>query len=93
MPYYPSDDSEGVPYEITSMDEKLVSDYTGMSFFEIEELRIDIFMQLRKDAYVYKLSQTSEGRQYLKDCYRLTQTEPDREALRKKFGGGGTNGK
>jgi len=31
---------------------------------------------------------TEEGRKYLDDCYRMEQTKPDREALRRKYKGG-----
>jgi len=31
--------------------------------------------------------QTEEGREYLENCWRLEQTNPDRESLRKKIGG------
>lgn len=39
-----------------------------------------------KDAYIYNLSQTSEGVEYLNNAWRLTLTEPDRAALRARFG-------
>jgi hypothetical protein len=29
--------------------------------------------------------QSSEGKEYLENCWRLEQTEPDRQGLRKKF--------
>jgi len=31
---------------------------------------------------------TEEGRKYLDDCWRLEQTQPDREGLRNKMKGG-----
>jgi hypothetical protein len=32
------------------------------------------------------MSQTEKGEQYLDNAWRLEQTKPDRENLRKKFG-------
>ena len=40
---------------------------------------------LLRDAFIYKQSQTKEGREYLEECWILEQTEPDREALRDHF--------
>ena len=31
------------------------------------------------------MSKTKEGREYLEDCWILSQTMPDRKSLRKKF--------
>ncbi len=90
MPYYPSeDDSDNTAYyEITSIREKVVSDYTKLSFAEIEELPIDVYMLFLRDGYIYKLQQTEKGREYLEKCWMLSQTKPDRKALRKRFGKG-----
>lgn len=65
-----------------------MSEHTGLSFAEIEELRIDIFMLLLRDAFIYKQSQTEAGRDYLEKCWILEQKDPDRTALREKFGRG-----
>jgi predicted RNA polymerase sigma factor len=47
------------------------------------------FKVLVKDGFIERMSKTKEGREYLEDAYYLTQTAPDREALRKHFGKGG----
>ncbi|MEE1401496.1 MAG: hypothetical protein UF305_04325 [Oscillospiraceae bacterium] len=44
------------------------------------------YLSWRRDAYIHRLEQTSEGREYLKNAWRMTQTKPDRAALRRKFG-------
>lgn len=44
------------------------------------------YLVFRRDAFIYKMSQTEKGEEYLNNAYRLEQTEPDRENLRKKFG-------
>ena len=75
-------------YEEETKELKYVADYTGLNFNECEELDCYTFKVLLRDAYIYKMSQTKEGREYLKECYILTLTKPDKKALRKKFGGG-----
>lgn len=40
----------------------------------------------RRDAYIYMLSRTEEGQEYLDNAYRMEQTEPDRKKLRAKLG-------
>lgn len=64
-----------------------MSDYSRLSFAELMELDIYTYKSLFRDAYIYNLKQTEEGREYLKECYTLTLTEPDRNTLRQMFGG------
>ena len=71
---------------MVTIGEKLVSEYSGLNFVEIEELPIDTYMLLLRDAFIYKQNQSEAGRDYLKKCWILEQTEPDRQALRRKFG-------
>lgn len=61
-------------------------DYARLNFLEIEQLPIDVYMGLQRDAYVYSLNQTEKGREYLENCWIMEQTKPDRKQLRKKFG-------
>lgn len=61
-------------------------DHTGLTFPEIEELPIDEYLLLRRDAYIFMLNQSEEGRKYLERCWILEQKEPDRKILREKFG-------
>ena len=58
---------------------------------EIEGLDYIDYLQLKRDAFIYKQSQTEYGREYLENAYRLEQTTPDREGLR-RFKKGGGNG-
>lgn len=44
------------------------------------------FLEYRRDAYINRLESTQEGRDYLHDAWRMEQTEPDRAALRRRFG-------
>lgn len=63
-----------------------MSKYTGLSILEVEKLNIVDYLRYRRDAFIYSMSQTEKGQEYLDNAYRLEQTKPDREALRKKFG-------
>lgn len=67
----------------------LVSEYTGLNFYEIDRLELIQYLTWRRDAYIYMLTRTEAGQEYLDDCWRLEQTKPDRGALRRKFGKGG----
>lgn len=53
---------------------------------EVEELDYIDYLIYRRDAFIWRMSQTKEGTEYLDKAYRLEQTEPDRESLREKFG-------
>ena len=62
-----------------------MSMYTGLNFHEVGELDYLTFLVLRRDAYVEYLSRTERGQESLDNAWRMEQTEPDREALRKKL--------
>ena len=64
---------------------RLVSEYTGLNFHEVRQLNYIVFLTWRRDAFIYKLSQTEAGQKYLDNAWRMEQTEPDRKALRKKL--------
>ena len=63
-----------------------MSEYTGQSFLEVEALDYLQYLIWRRDAYIYMLSRTEEGQEYLDNAYRMEQTEPDRKKLRAKLG-------
>lgn len=89
IPYFPQEDEEGeVNYKIETNDLKLVSNYTGFNFIQVQELEIDEFLYLLREAFIHSKMQTKDGREYLRNAYILTKCNPDRERLRDKFGGG-----
>ena len=53
---------------------------------EVEELDYLDYLLFRRDAFINRMNQTEKGVEYLNNAYRLEQTEPDRDKLRKKFG-------
>lgn len=60
--------------------------YTGLDMLQIQALDIVDYLLLRRDAFIYRMSQTEKGEEYLNNAWRLEQTEPDRNALRNQFG-------
>lgn len=85
MPYYPDEGEEKGHYEVNTIEEKIVSDYTGYNFDRIDELEVFEYWLLLRDAILYKYMQSEEGIKYLENCWRIEQTAPDREALREKM--------
>ena len=71
---------------ITTTWEHLVAQYTGLNILQVEELDYIDYLIYRRDALIYRMSQTEEGEKYLNNAWRLEQTTPDRDSLRKKFG-------
>ena len=80
------EDNYGHNYEITSYWEHMVSQYTGLTILEVEDLDYIEYLRYRRDAFISRLSQTDKGLEYLDNAYRIEQTEPDRKSLRDKFG-------
>ena len=60
--------------------------YTGLNILQVEELDYIDYLIYRRDAFIYFMSQTEKGEKYLDNAWRLEQTKPDRESLRKNFG-------
>lgn len=60
--------------------------YTGLDFKQISQLNYIEYLQYRRDAFINWLSQSEKGQEYLDNAWRMEQTEPDRSALRKKYG-------
>lgn len=72
-------------YTVSSWWKHLVAEYTGLNFLEVGALDYIDYLRLRRDAYIYMLNQTEEGREYLRNAWRMEQTKPDREKLRAKL--------
>ena len=70
----------------------MVAEYTGLNFLQVAELNYLTYLQWRRDAYISFLEKTEAGREYLDNAWRMEQTKPDREALRKRLKKGGTPG-
>ncbi len=71
---------------IVTTEEHLVAQYTGLNILQVEDLDYLDYLIYRRDAFIYFMSQTEKGEKYLDNAWRLEQTKPDRESLRKNFG-------
>lgn len=80
------DRAGGHKYNTPTWYKHLVAGYTGLNFHQIGQLNYLEFLQYRRDAFINWLSQSEEGQKYLDNAWRMEQTEPDRDALRRKFG-------
>lgn len=60
-----------------------MSEYTGLPLPAVYDLNLIEFLTYRRDAFIWKMSRTEKGTEYLDNAWRCEQTEPDREALRK----------
>lgn len=63
-----------------------MAEYTGLTFQQINQLNYTEYLTYRRDAFITRLNQTEAGQEYLRNAWRMEQTEPDRGALRRKFG-------
>ena len=76
----------GHKYNTTTYWVHRVADYTGLNFNEVWALNYIVYLTLRRDAFISWLSGFEKGQEYLDNAWRMEQTEPDRKALRAKFG-------
>ena len=90
MPYYPGEDNgQKIPYTLETRSEKLVMDYCHINIYEVQEMEIDVYLFFLRVAMFFENAQTDEGREYLRNCWRIEQTKPERQKLREKYGKGG----
>lgn len=61
-------------------------DYTGLTLYQIQEMDLDIYLFYMREGFIYENLQSKEGKEYLENCWRMTQTKPDRKKLREKYG-------
>ncbi len=57
-----------------------------ISIFEVEEIDLDIYLYLLRNAFIARMSETEKGREYLRNAWRIGQTSPERSRLRERFG-------
>lgn len=70
VPYYPAEGDAG-HFDIQTLPEKLVSEYTGFNLREVDELNYFVFCLYLRDAAIYRYMQTEKGQEYLKNAGRL----------------------
>lgn len=81
-----ADSKGGHQYNTATWYKHLVAGYTGLTFHEIDRLPYIEYLTYRRDAFITMLNKTEAGQEYLRNAWRMEQTEPDRAALRRKFG-------
>lgn len=74
-------ENTGYTLPIMTFEEKIIRDYSGLSFREMESMNVFEFWQLLRDAVLCELKKTPGGREMMEEAYCFEQTEPDREAL------------
>lgn len=67
----------------------MVAEYAGLSLLQVAELDFLQYLVWRRDAFIYSLSRTEAGQEYLDNAWRMEQVTPDRAKLREQFGKGG----
>jgi hypothetical protein len=58
-----------------------VVSYSGLNYYEVLELPLDVFLLMQKNSIIDDLNKTEEGQKYLEDCKRLNTTSLDLKAL------------
>ena len=79
IPQYKCDDSNDIKYTVYTVADKLVADYAGLDIYRVSDIPIVDYWLLLRDAFISAASQTEKGRKYLKNAYRLEQTDADGE--------------
>lgn len=69
----------------------MVAEYTGLSIPDVRQLDYVQYLIWRRDAYIYMLSRTEAGQEYLDNAWRMEQTKPERARLRQKLKGEAAN--
>lgn len=67
----------------SSIEVKVVADYTGCSFDVVYTMGLFQYWQFLRDAVIFNNMQTPEGNEYLANCERIEDTQPDRVGLRR----------
>lgn len=52
---------------------------------EVEDLDFIDYLRYKRDAFIYSCNKTEKGQEYLDNAWRISQTKPERQKLRKKF--------
>lgn len=60
---------------------KRISRYSGLNFAEVLDLPYSYFLLLNREAWIESYQATQEGREILRNLWRLQQTEADENAI------------
>lgn len=60
---------------------KRISRYSGLNFTEVLNLPYSYFLLLNRESWIESYQASSEGREILRNIWRLQQTEADENAI------------
>ncbi|WP_288868810.1 hypothetical protein [uncultured Parvimonas sp.] len=69
--------------QVTS-EQKRMSDYAKCSLFDLYNLPLPLYLLIKKDSWIDSMNSTEEGREALKDFWRLSQTKADLKKIRER---------
>lgn len=79
-------------YDINTISEHWLYEYTGMNFSEIENLDYFTYRYLLRDCIIWKLQQTEEGRKHLDKCWKNEHRAESARAMMLAMSGGNIGG-
>jgi len=68
-------------YTTTTSNYKRISQYTGLNFNEIDNLSFEKYLLYNRDSWIDSFTHDETGLNFLKDLWRLQQTESDDSAI------------
>ena len=74
--------SNNQPFQIKTYDNKMICEYTGLNFKELDNIEFYKYKLYRRDAWLYKQGQSEQGQEFLKDLKRFQQTKADEKISR-----------
>ncbi len=69
-------------FTLSTSEIKSISNYTGLNFKDVLNLGMSEYLIYKKEAWIYNLKQSEEGKEFLKTLWRLQQTKADTKAIR-----------
>ncbi len=75
-------------YDTSTSEIKAISDYSGLTFNEVLNLPLSLYLLYRRDAWIHNNMRSEKGKEFLKALWRLRQTEPDYEVIHRFQGRG-----
>ena len=61
-----------------------MAEYCGCSLFDLEKLPLPLYLVIKRDSWLESMNKTENGREILKDLWRLTKTSADLGKIREK---------
>ncbi|MFL8968893.1 hypothetical protein ACKA04_02365 [Helcococcus kunzii] len=81
--YFRNEEWEKEITQLTS-ERKRMAEYCRCSLFELDNLPLTLYLVIKRDSWIESMNQNDEGRQILKELWRLQQTSADLNKIRAK---------